>query len=270
MKGILRRSNRFCRIVLCAFIPSFIAVQPVLAGCNDRIGSLEYYQPAMERRWKQLQAQTNFPWGKASVYDTLEDNKIRLSAAFDTLNASQKRQAIEFIGFDYGEDTLRELLTPTEKQKQSRGDVLPGGAMSPYQVVTQEGRLVYTAFDGCTPMILLSERERYSYYTLRRPSLKLPNGDRESVEETALRNGGNPFWRNIKVPISKEKEKRLRLLFWETVGYSQAAKGWWIAWVPELGQFEINVPPGYNKPGLNQFLSIAPSTYPYSVLESQR
>ncbi|MEM9152109.1 MAG: phosphoribosylaminoimidazolesuccinocarboxamide synthase [Cyanobacteria bacterium P01_F01_bin.3] len=265
MKPHLKPANRFSLIIASVFIPCLISAPSALANCNDRVGTIEYYKPAMQRRWAQLQAQTTYPWGDARVYDTLEGSKIRLSPAFDKLSRQEKKQAIELIGFDYGEATLRQLLTPVEKQTQAGH---PGGAMSPYEVVTYDGRLVYTAFDGCTPMILLSERDRYSYYTLRRPTIKKePNGDREPVSEIALRNAGNPFWRNATVLIAEENERRVRLLFWQTVGYSQVEKGWWIAWVPEQGLFEISVPSGADQSVLNRFLSIAPQMYLYAVLK---
>jgi hypothetical protein len=57
-------------------------------------------------------------------------------------------------------------------------------------------------------------------------------------------------------------------MFWSKMGYSQTNNGMWIAWVPEHGYFEINVPNNYNIKQLGQFLRSAPDKYRYIVLSS--
>ncbi|MBW4428044.1 MAG: hypothetical protein KME50_27280 [Nostoc desertorum CM1-VF14] len=42
----------------------------------------------------------------------------------------------------------------------------------------------------------------------------------------------------------------------------------WIAWVPEHGYFEINVPNSYNIKQLGQFWRSAPRNYRYIVLST--
>ena len=130
------------------------------ANCADTIGTLAYFQPAMARNWNKLQKQTQFPWGNISVFDSLNQKTIQLKPSFNQLSGEQKRQVIKAL--KVGE--LYSELTP-EEQKQ------PGiGAVDPYEIKDSDGRLIYTAYDGCTSLTLLTERKRYSYFYNRRPS----------------------------------------------------------------------------------------------------
>jgi hypothetical protein len=232
---------------------------PVSANCADSVGSLAYFQPAMERWWQQLQAETDYPWGKARPYGELEGNRILLTPAFDDLTGQQKQQVLDVLFSGYGEENLYSLLTPAEREQ-------PGaGALSPYRVFTHDGKLVYAAYDGCTPVRMLTERERYRYYYTRLPND--PNTNRTaSIED--LRNAGTPFWRNVQFSISATDERVLRQRFWETVGYDKANQNWWIAWVPETGHFEINVPEDYDPATLQRFWQVAPERYRYIVMSA--
>ena len=240
-----------------AIATHLLLAAPVSANCADRVGSLAYFQPAMERLWQQLQAETDYPWGEARPFGELDGNRIVLTPAFDELTGQQKEQVIGLLFSGYGEDTLYSLLTPQEQDQPGRG------ALSPYRVFTHSGKLVYAPHDGCTPVQMLTERERYSYYYTRLPND--PNTNRSaSIED--LRNAGTPFWRNLQVSISATDERMVRQRFWETVSYDKADQNWWIAWVPEEGQFEINVPDNYDANALQRFWQVAPQRYGYTVL----
>jgi len=232
---------------------------PVLANCADSVGSLAYFQPAMERLWQQLQAETAYPWGTARPYGELEGDRIMLTSAFDDLTGQQKQQVLDVLLSGYGEENLYSLLTPEERER-------PGaGALSPYRVFTHDGKLVYSPYDGCTPVRMLTEHDRYRYYYNRLPNDPSTNQS-ASIED--LRNAGTPFWRNVQVSISAMDERALRQRFWETVGYDKANQSWWIAWVPETGHFEINVPENYDTADLQRFWQVAPERYRYTVMSA--
>ncbi|MGF1520741.1 MAG: hypothetical protein ACFBSF_00290 [Leptolyngbyaceae cyanobacterium] len=229
---------------------------PAAANCADTVGSLEYFQPAMERLWQQLQTQTDYPWGTERPYGELVGDRIVLTPAFDDLEGEQKDQVIDLLqAHDQG--GLYSLLTEEEKAR-------PGiGALSPYEIYTHDGRLVTTAYDGCTPVRLLTERARYSYYYNRLP-FDPDTGARATFED--LRNAGQPFWRNVQFPISAEEERAVRFSFWSAVGADKESQGWWIAWVPEEGYFEINVPQDYNPAELQRFWRVSTIQYPYRIV----
>jgi hypothetical protein len=244
-------------IVSTAVVSHLLMATPAVANCADTVGSLAYFQPAMERLWQQLQDQTHYPWGTARPYGELAGDRITLTPAFDDLTGQQKQQVITLLFSGYGEEGLYGLLTPAERER-------PGiGALSPYQVFTHNGKLVYAPYDGCTPVQMLTERDRYGYY-YNRLHYNPDTSSYASFED--LRNAGRPFWRNVQFPISGADERVLRQRFWETVGYDKADRSWWIAWVPEEGQFEINVPDDYNAAVLQRFLQIAPERYRYTVM----
>jgi hypothetical protein len=213
----------------------------------------------MVRLWPQLQAQTAYPWGTARPYSRVDGQRIVLTPEFDDLNGTQKQQVIHFLlsGGDAG--GLYNLLTPAERDR-------PGiGAVPPYRIVTHNGKLLFAAYDGCTPMTMLTERDRYSYYYTRLPY----NPETQTTATAAdLRNAGRPFWRDGQVPIAAADELALRQSFWQAIGYENADRGWWIAWVPEDGYFEINVPEGYDTDTLQRFWRVAPSHYRYTVLQN--
>ncbi|MEM9003031.1 MAG: phosphoribosylaminoimidazolesuccinocarboxamide synthase [Cyanobacteria bacterium P01_F01_bin.86] len=239
-----------------AIATNLLITVPVFANCADTVGSLEYFQPAMERHWQQLQTQTDYPWGAERPYGELMDDRIVLTAAFDTLEGNQKDQAIDLL-WRAGNGGLHGLLTPEEKAR-------PGlGALPPYRIFTHDGRLVHAAYDGCTPVQMLTERDRYDYYYNRLP-YDFETGDQASFED--LRNAGQPFWRTVQFPIAAAEESAIRLSFWNAVGYAKVDQGWWIAWVPEQGHFEVNVSADYDPADLQRFWRVAPIDYRYVVV----
>ena len=238
-----------------------LGMQPAHGNCNDRIGSLEYFQPAMGRNWKKLQAQTSFPWGNTQVLGSLEQETVKLKPEFNQLTGHQKQQVIKALKLDRLFDDLTDEeaydLTSDQKKVFKKGF----GAIAPYVVRDYLGRLVYKPYDGCTSVIMVTERDRYSYYYTRRPM----RGDRIASPE-ALRNSGQPFWRGKNFAIDISSETQVRHTFWASIGYEKAIRSWWIAWVPEIGHFEINVTSKADLPFLTRFWSIAPSNYAYKVL----
>ncbi|MEL6382345.1 MAG: phosphoribosylaminoimidazolesuccinocarboxamide synthase [Cyanobacteria bacterium J06626_18] len=239
-----------------AIAANLLIAAPSLANCNDMVGSLEYFQPAMERLWQDLQTRTEYPWGDARPYGELMGDRIILTHVFDDLDGEQKVQVIDLLQTN-GYGGLYNLLTEEEKNR-------PGiGALPPYEIFAHDGRLVTTAYDGCTLVRLLTERTRYSYYYNRLP-VDPNTGARATYED--LRNAGQPFWRDVQFPISAEDERAVRLTFWSAVGADKENQGWWIAWVPEGGYFEINVPKDYNPADLQRFWRISTIEYHYRIV----
>lgn len=226
-----------------------VAIAPVQANCAGSIGTLEPYQPVMERMWRELQEQTNPPWGEVNPFGTLEGDRITLTAEFERLNGSQKQQVIEALRTfpPYHE------LTPAEQEAMNQ---VTGTA--PYRIYASDGRLLFTPYDACSSYTLLTEKARYAWYYNYLPIIT-PNFNPDS-----LRNAGNPSWRQVRFPIAAEQERNTRLQFWRTVGWN--ATDWWIAWVPENGYFEINVPTDYNQSQLERFWQVAPRQYRYVVV----
>ncbi|MBW4523144.1 MAG: hypothetical protein KME16_26185 [Scytolyngbya sp. HA4215-MV1] len=232
---------------------------PVQANCADFISELEDVQPAMERLWQQVQQQTTYPWGQARPYAQLGEGRITLTPIFDRLTGTQKRQVLAQLRL---ENWAVELLTPEEAAKIRKvySNAIPA-AMSPYQVFASDGRAVSMPYDGCTRLTLLTERDRFSWYTNRPVATATPE---------TLRNAGTPSWRKVKFAIAPAPEKTIRLKFWQTVGYDKYPLGWWIAWVPEQGQFEITV--ATNQPyqnTLQKFWQVAPRQYRYQVITTE-
>ncbi|NES96904.1 MAG: phosphoribosylaminoimidazolesuccinocarboxamide synthase [Desertifilum sp. SIO1I2] len=232
-----------------------IATPPARANCNDSVGRLEFWQSPMQRHWQQLQQRTDYPWGQARLYGTLLGNRITLTTDFDRLPGAQKQQVLNLLL----SPDWQQIITPQEQQAGiERGTI---GAL-PYSVYASDGRLVSAVYDGCTRMTLLTERARYSWY-FNSIGRTLP----ANLNPEALRNAGTPSWRVVNSSISPEAERSVRLGFWKAVGYEQAAKGYWIAWVPEGRYFEINVPAGNDARQL-PFWNVAPREYNYRALDS--
>lgn len=232
---------------------------PASANCNDQIARFERVRPVMERQWQSLQRQTEFPWGREQPYGRLDAEEIHLTSAFNTLNGPEKRQALAALHLDYLQ--WYEMLTLEEQQALAGQEGL--GPISPYRVYASDGRLVSAPYDGCTRFSLLTERDRYSFY-----SYTLLYRDGGVRHPDALRNGDRPFWRVVNHAIPAATEQTIRLRFWDAVGYDMAHEGWWIAWVPEQGQFEIVVHPNSDRNRLERFWRIAPQNYTYVVLTS--
>lgn len=212
------------------------ATLPASANCPGSLIPLEESQALIQPRWDALQQMETYPWGTARVYGQLEGDRITLTPAFDQLQDGNKLTALEML--DLG--------------------------ITPYRVYASDGRLLSAAYDGCTRFHMVTERQRYSWYFLamgRSLPFDLPREE--------LRNAGRPGWRDVRVEISPAREREIRLSFWSRMGYDQADEGMWIAWVPEHGYFEINVPVGYDVDQLSRFWSVAPREYRYLVLDSQ-
>jgi hypothetical protein len=124
--------------------------------------------------------------------------------------------------------------------------------------------MVYQA-SACHDMMTLTEKARYKYY-YNFGYYNFEFSGSESEREIESRNAGRPAWRNVRFPISAAQERKTRLKFWNAIGYKQAAKDWWIAWVPEQGYFEVNAPVGYSPQLLQRFWQVAPQQYRYVVM----
>jgi hypothetical protein len=232
------------------------------ANCADQIASLELVKPVMERQWQKLQQQTNYPWGKARPYGTLSGNLITLTSEFERLTGQQKQQVLDQLLLGYNHNWF-ELLTPQEQEKLFSNPEM--GALSPYQVYSADGRIISTPYDGCTRFTLLTEKDRFSWYFNTTYSYEL----KDSIRSQMLRNTGKPPWREVKFPMTIPQERAVRLQFWRIIGYDKVEKGWWIAWVPETGYFEINVPVNYDKKRLQRYWEVAPKKYRYQVINNE-
>jgi hypothetical protein len=249
----------FGLVILSIFaIEISISTPPVLANCADRVASLELVEPVMKRLWERLQHQKQYPWGQDNPYQQIHGNRIDLNENFDRLTGKQKQQVLSVLKLDYNSNWFN-LLDRSQQQAALHNPEI--GAMSPYQVFASDGRILSTPYDGCTRMTLLTERERFGWYHLQASSSTGANS-------LLLRNVGYPQWRKVKFPIDAGQEKVVRQKFWQSVGFNQANKGWWIAWVPEQGYFEINLPTESPLTQLQRFWQIAPSQYHYVVVNN--
>ncbi len=230
---------------------------PASANCADSIGSLAFAQPIMSRYWQELSSQTAFPWGKDNPFAALKEDQIWLSPVFESLKGPDKLKVLDYLylfNTDKNWYSLALKYVP-ESELQTKLDEV--GALHPYSVYASDGRLIAAAYDGCTRNVLLTERERYQWYL-----------NRFVAKGEALYNAGRPTWRQVKFPLPQNKEKALRQSFWKKVGYAQAKQGWWIAWVPEQGYFEINIPNNRALPELKQhFLKQAPKDFRYVIVD---
>jgi len=224
--------KRFFLPVIVAASCVAIASHPVQVNCAGYGRPPEQVNLEVRQRANQLKNDPNEFFGQ-KMLDVIGDRRITLTPAFDPFTGPSKRQIL---------NTLK----------------LEG---STYEVYTADGRLVSAQYDGCTRTHLLTERDRYSWYLTRPPAqMPLP------MLRDALRNAGQPSWRKVNQSIHPEDERRARFKFWETVGYDKAKQGWWIAWVPEGGYFEVTV---RNADGLTQlkpYLANAFRQYRYVVV----
>ncbi len=252
---MLKRQSLFWISVIALSANLAIATPPAMANCNYYVGQLTFWQPPMQRHWEQLQQRSDYPWGQARPYGTLSGDRITLTADFDRLPGAQKQEVLNLLL----NPDWQQIITPQEQQAGIEQNTI--GAL-PYQVYASDGRLISALYDGCTRMTLLTERARYSWY-FNSIGRTLPVG----LNPEALRNAGNPSWRQVESSISAAAERSVRLQFWNAVGYNQAAQGYWIAWVPEGRYFEINVPSGNDALQL-PFWKVAPRDYNYRVIDS--
>ncbi|MEO1295363.1 MAG: hypothetical protein AAFW75_06080 [Cyanobacteria bacterium J06636_16] len=233
-------------------------VAPAFANCLETLPSTDYLEPAMARHWQQLQDETTYPWGTARPYGELTGDHIVMTPAFDALTGPQKNQVLDLLNIENA-PALRDLLTPEERIPREESGLYP-----PYTVAAHDDRMLYRAYNACRPMRLLTERDRYSYYFFSRFPRHPETDEAASYED--LRNAGQPFWRDVQFPLAVADERSLRLSFWEAVGYDKANQGWWIAWVPEQGHFEIVVSEDYSPADLQRFWQVASDEYSYVVM----
>lgn len=237
-------------VPVAASVHLAVAIAPAQANCAMSVGSAEPYQLVMQRRWRELQQAPTYPWGQVRPYSTFVGERMTLTPAFEQLMGSQKQQVITTLlttpPFDQ--------LTPAEQEAMQQV-----GGPPPYRVYASDGRLVSAPYDGCTRPTLLTERDRYSWYFNSQGRDAPPD-----LTPDGLRNAGRPSWRVVRVPITAEQERHTRLRFWQAVGWN--ATNWWIAWVPETGYFELNVPVGYNPAQLERFWRVAPRQQRYVVV----
>lgn len=227
--------NLFWLLSIAATLNIVVATPPAQANCPGSVQPLEEVQPQVQKRWQELQRMETYPWGKARVYDRLEGDRITLAPSFDQLRNGEKLEAIDLLKL---------------------GNYI-------HSVYASDGRLLSAVYDACTRSNMVTEKARYSWY-YNAIGRSLPT----TLPREALRNAGTPAWRLVKVPISQAKEQSVRGLFWRTMGYNQANNGMWIAWVPEHGYFEVNVPNGYDVKQLSKFWKVAPRNYRYMVLST--
>ncbi|PIQ29068.1 hypothetical protein COW36_18265 [bacterium (Candidatus Blackallbacteria) CG17_big_fil_post_rev_8_21_14_2_50_48_46] len=253
---VIRGFSRLLLRTVCLSLFSIAWVFPAQANCSDSVGRLEIAAPIMTQWMAELKSRSD--WGVHNPYDRLEKDRIWLNAAFDELRLAQKQDALALLALtsEAWWDLVQKYLPESE-----RGDerVVEIGALHPYAVYASDGRLLAAAYDGCTREILLTEHQRFQWYSNQ---FKQPR--------EALYNGGQPAWRQNRFPLAPAQEKALRQRFWRALGYSPAkeAAGWWIAWVPERGWFEINLPSAQDLPHLkSRFINKAPKTYRYVVLD---
>ncbi|BAU16088.1 hypothetical protein LEP3755_66550 (plasmid) [Leptolyngbya sp. NIES-3755] len=208
---------------------------PELQSCPDSDRPVEQANLQVKQRANQLQRDRSEFFGQ-KVIDSVSDRRITLTTAFDSLSGQDKRQVLR---------TLK----------------LEG---STYEVYSADARLVSTQYDRCTHTYLLSERDRFRWYYTRNP-IQLPTI--EQLNE-ALRNAGRPSWRKVNQSISPENERRARVKFWQAIGYDKVNQGWWIAWVPEGGYFEINIRSTDSLARVKPYLATAFRQYRYVVVHT--
>lgn len=231
-----------------------IAPMPAFANCNDRPASTAWYEPAMSEHFQQLQTQQNPPWGDSAVFDRVEGDQILLTDNFERLSGAQKTAAIEAVStLD-----LQDYLTPEVFEQKLVPPGSDGLGTFPYGAVASDGRVVSAIYDGCTRLTLLTERDRFNYYFNRRSS------EFSDSSQGLIRNAGEPRWRQVNFPIDADAELAVRLGFWDAVGYANT--DWWIAWVPELGKFEVNVPENFDYARLQRYWQVADQRYDYVVV----
>ncbi|MEZ0373235.1 MAG: hypothetical protein ACAI44_29355 [Candidatus Sericytochromatia bacterium] len=189
---------------------------------------------------------TRTRWEGVQPFDRLEGKRIYLSPAFERLSARQKKHVLSLLLLDYGDYKPLLQLLPSRQRHEI---ALSGGAMVPYEVYSSDGRLVSLPYNGCNRLTMLTEYERARIGFLGVASL----------------NHG----RVQRYPMSRWQQERIKKLFWQSVGYQRAGE-YWIAWVPESGHFEIDVPSLNHGQVLRPFWQSAPSYYRYVVVDRGR
>jgi len=209
-------------------------------GCSDQFVSLPLIRPAMERYFVKLRS---VHWEGIMPFEAMLGKKIYLSRAFENLSRPQKKRILELLLLGYGEYTpLLRLLEPSELKKLPKNR----GAMLPYEVYTSDGRILSYPYNACNRLSTFNEyeRERLPFFGIK-------------------------LLRTQRYPLRRSAQERVKRIFWESLGYEKARK-YWIAWVPESGYFEIDVPTVHYEGVLNSFLSTAPGYYYTVVVQGAR
>ncbi|MEL7144342.1 MAG: phosphoribosylaminoimidazolesuccinocarboxamide synthase [Cyanobacteria bacterium J06573_11] len=242
-----------------------LPIAPALANCNDRPASIEWFGPVMSEHFQQLQAQQlqtqPGPLSEnASVLDRIEGRQIHLTPEFDRLTGAAKREVIDSLLAINFED----YLTAEELDAKVTSPGNAGIGTWPYDVVTADGRRVLEVYDGCTQRTLLTEKDRFDlYYTRYYDEVG------QNTSQGHLRNAGTPSWRQVNFPIEATTELLVRTGFWNVIGYERSTGVedlWWIAWVPEQGHFEVNVPENFDYDLLQRYWEVADRDYTYVVV----
>lgn len=223
------------------------------ANCAGSPGSIEAYQPVLLQHLQHLQQRDSYPWGTTQVYDRLEGRRIYMAEGFDQLSGLQKQQAIDALlslrPSDYLDDVAYE---------QFIRDI---GGPNPFNLYASDGRILSGVYDGCTRFTLLTEKDRYGWYFN-----SVGRGVPVNTHPARLRNVGQPDWRQVNFPIGADAERSVRFGFWNSVGYENSS--WWIAWVPEHGYFEVNVPENFDYQRLQEYWQVANQNYRYVVVRT--
>ena len=238
-----------------------ISSVPAFANCSTPVGSVDWYQPAMDSHFEQFQSSSTHPWGNTQVVDRFIDETFFLTAEFETLEAEAKGQVLDgLLSFN-----MDDYLTPEEiEYKYSNEGMSEGIGTPPFEIVASDGREISSVYDGCTRFTLLTELDRFEWY------YNTEGSNPETSSEGPLRNAGQPSWRQVNFPIEASVEKSVRLGFWNSVCYvmDYTDYGWWIAWVPEHGYFEVNVPKNFDYSRLQRYWEVADRDYDYVVVRA--
>lgn len=223
--------------LILAIVLLCLASERTALACDETLLDHTLFDQAMHTYLDKLK-QNN--WEGVKPFGQIKGNRIYLSADFNQLSAAQKRRVLSLLLLDYGEySPLLHLIDPRHLFKASKQT----GSMLPYWVYTSEGRVVSLPYNACNRMTVLTEYERSRLSFL---GIKLKRVQR--------------------YPMSRWQQENIKKLFWNGIGYDQAGD-YWIAWVPEKGRFEIDVPSKNHAQVLNAFWKVAPNYYRYDVLE---
>ena len=235
-----------------------IAAPQALANCSDRPADPSWYQPAISEHLQQLETQPNSPVAGADIYDRIEGDRIFLTPNFNALSGPQKAAAITAVT----RINLQDYFTPEAFEQKLTPPGSEGIGTFPFDLIASDGRTVSAVYDGCTLFTLLTEKDRFDYYYTRH----FIEFGQTAGNSQRIRNVGAPSWRTINFPIEADAERAVRLGFWGSVGYENT--GWWIAWVPEIGKFEVTVPANFEYDRLQRYWQVANRNYSYVVVRA--
>jgi len=239
-------------------------ITPVRSNCVDDISDPDFATPLFKRWFDQLKSRQSFPWGTVNPYDRFRDGRVYFNSDFDTLTVHQRMEVFDLLHLDLGGKTWYQLVQYYLPNRELEGiDPVRIGARHPFAVYGSDGRLLSPVYDGCTRMLTLTERARFQWYSLRG---EVPPRHQNTVN----RNTGYPSWRKVRYPITPQHELGVRQSFWRQIGwsYEREYRGWWIAWVPEHGWFEINIPSSSELPLLRKrFLNRPPQGWKFVVTD---